>query len=107
MPDGSSQKRARYRLGALGWLQFERLVSLVLAAEAGLHDPDWRDRAHRRRTAGVDGPVVLPGIGVRLPGPVAVAVVWVPAYSDRTSCWSSRTSTRRRLRRRCARSRSE
>ena len=81
MPDGSSQKRARYRLGALGWLQFERLASLVLDAEAGLGGPEWRDRAHRRRTAWVDGPVVLPGMGVRLPGPVAVAVVWVPASS--------------------------
>ena len=29
-----------YRLDQLGWLQFERLASLVLEAEAGLPDLD-------------------------------------------------------------------
>jgi hypothetical protein len=75
--DVSSARRDPYRLDELGWLQFERLASLVLEAEAGLRDLDWHDRAYRGRTALVEEPVVLAGAGVRLPGPVAVAVVWV------------------------------
>ena len=45
MEDVSSAHRDRYRLDELGWLQFERLASLVLEAEAGLRDLDWQDRA--------------------------------------------------------------
>ena len=76
MDDGSSAHRDRYRLDELGWLQFERLASLVLEAEAGLRDLDWQDRAYRGRTAWVEARVVLAGAGFHLPGPVAVAVVW-------------------------------
>jgi hypothetical protein len=75
--DIPSAHRDRYRLDQLGWLQFERLASLVLDAEAGLRELDWQDRAYRGRTAWVEGPVVLPGTGVRMPGPVAIAVAWV------------------------------
>jgi uncharacterized protein (DUF1778 family) len=65
-----------YRLDRLGWLQFERLASLVLEAEAGLRELDWHDRAYRARTAWVDGPIALAGSGAALPGPALVAVVW-------------------------------
>ena len=90
MPDGSSLHRDRYRVDELGWLQFERLASLVLEAEAGLRDLAWRDRAHRGRTARVDGPVALAGSDVRLPGPVTVAVVWVRGSGRRVSGWVTR-----------------
>ena len=78
----------RYLLDQLGWLQFERLAALILDAEAGLRDLDWLDRAYRGRTTRVEGPIVLSGAGVRLPGPVVVAVVWIhdaPSYSSRLS----------------------
>ncbi len=66
-----------YRLDELGWLQFERLCGLVLAQEAGLTDVTWLGRADRGRVALLDERVELPGVGVRLRGPLAVAVVWV------------------------------
>jgi hypothetical protein len=75
--DGSLGHQEGYRLDRLGWLQFERLASLVLEAEAGLRDLHWQDRAYRGRVAWVEGPVVLAATGVRLPGPVAIAVAWV------------------------------
>lgn len=59
------------------WLQFERLCSLVLEREEGVTGLDWFGRADEGRVALVDGPVVLAKPRVRLPGPVAVAVVWV------------------------------
>src|SRR5581483_6048444 len=64
-------------LDELGWLQFERLCSLVLEREAGLTELDWRGRADEGRVALVDRPIELGGPRLRLPGPVAVAVVWV------------------------------
>lgn len=66
-----------YRLDQLGWLQFERLASLVLEAEAGLPDLDWQGRAYRARKAWAEQSVVLAGAGIRLSEPVAVAVVWI------------------------------
>jgi hypothetical protein len=66
-----------YRLDELGWLQFERLCGLVLAQEAGLADVTWLGRADRGRVALVDERVALPGMRVRLRGPLAVAVIWV------------------------------
>jgi hypothetical protein len=74
---GSSAYRDRYRLDELGWLQFEQLAALVLEAEAGVHGLDWQNRAYQGRTAWVENPVRIPGASVDLPGPVAVAVVWV------------------------------
>ena len=79
--DGAS----RYQVDELGWFQFERLASLVLEAETGFGDLAWRGRADRGRTARVHGAVALPGPDLRLPGPVRVAVVWVPRSSRRMS----------------------
>ena len=44
-----------YRLDELGWLQFGRLCSLVLEAEAGLSDLYWHGRGDIGRVAIVDG----------------------------------------------------
>jgi hypothetical protein len=75
MPRDSSAERDGYQLDGLGWLQFERLATLVLEAEAGLRDLDWHDRAYRARVARVERAVVLAG-GRRLAGPVVIAVAW-------------------------------
>ena len=66
-----------YRLDELGWLQFDRLCSLVLEADAGLGGLQWRGRGDIARIARVDGPVVLRDRGHRLGGPVTVAAVWI------------------------------
>ena len=86
MADATPAYGEGYRLDQLGWLQFERLVSLILEAEAGLGDLDWLDRAYRGRTTWVEGPIVLSGPGIKLPGPVVVVVAWIqdaPSYSSR------------------------
>ena len=62
-----------YRLDELGWLQFDRLCSLVLEADAGLGGLQWRGRGDIARIARVDGPLVLRDGGHRLGGPVTVA----------------------------------
>lgn len=92
MEVGSSERRGRYRLDELGWLQFERLAALVLEADAGLHDLDWRDRAYRGRVAWVEEAVAIAGAGVDVPGPVAVAVVWLrrSPHSSRLSEFAAR-----------------
>lgn len=59
-------QRGSYRLDELGWLQFERLCSLVLAQEAGLADLTWLGRADRGRAALVDADVVLAASDARL-----------------------------------------
>lgn len=66
-----------YRFDELGWLQFEGLGELVLEREAGLSQLAWIGRADKGRVALVDQRVVLGQ--VRLEGPFAAAVVWVPA----------------------------
>jgi len=66
-----------YRLDELGWLQFERLCGLVLAQEAGAVDVTWHGRADRGRVSLLDDGIVLEQAGIRLAGPLAVAVVWV------------------------------
>ena len=48
-----------YRLDELGWLQFDRLCSLVLEADAGLSDLHWHGRGDIARVAIVDGRVAL------------------------------------------------
>ena len=68
-----------YRLDELGWLQFDRLCSLALEADAGLSDLHWHGQGDIARVAIVDGPVALRERAIRLAGPVAVAVMWVPA----------------------------
>lgn len=75
-------QRGAYRLGELGWLQFERLCERVLAEEAGLADLAWLGRADRGRVASVDSRVVLNGPGVSVRGPLAVAIVWVRQSSS-------------------------
>jgi len=76
---------APYQLDALGWLQFDRLCPLVLESETGLSDMQWRDRADTGRVALVDHEVAFRDGGHRLPGPVAVAAIWVrdKAVSER------------------------
>jgi hypothetical protein len=66
-----------YRLDELGWLQFELLCTELLEREAGLGDLEWRGRADQGRVALVDADVALADQGLLLPGPVAIAVVWV------------------------------
>ncbi|HET6868859.1 MAG TPA: hypothetical protein VFH80_23305 [Solirubrobacteraceae bacterium] len=66
-----------YRLDELGWLQFERLCDMVLAEEAGVGEVTWLGRADRGRVAMVETDLVLEQAGLRLRGPLAVAVVWV------------------------------
>jgi hypothetical protein len=73
---------AAYALDALGWLQFDRLCPLVLEAETGLTELAWRGRADTGRVALVDHTVTLLGGRDRLPGPVAVAAIWVPDRGD-------------------------
>jgi hypothetical protein len=73
-----SSASSAYRLDELGWLQFERVCSLLLAADAGLVDVSWIGHADTGRVALVEGRAVLVGHGARLEGPVTVAVVWVP-----------------------------
>jgi hypothetical protein len=72
-----------YRLDELGWLQFERLSGLVLAQEAELGEVTWLGRADRGRVALLETDLVLERAGLRLQGPLAVAVVWVrPSRSE-------------------------
>ena len=68
-----------YRLDELGWLQFDRLCSLMLEAECGLTDLRWGGRGDVARVALIDGRVSLREQGIRVGGPVAVAVIWVRA----------------------------
>jgi hypothetical protein len=77
VPGRSSSPPASYRLDELGWLQFERLCALVLEAEAGLNGLGWLGHADSGRVALLDAPLIAPGHGLRLDGPVSVAVVWV------------------------------
>jgi hypothetical protein len=72
-----SQGSSSYRLDELGWLQFERVCSLLLAADAGLSELRWIGHADTGRVALVPGPIGLAAQEVRLDGPVTVAVVWV------------------------------
>jgi hypothetical protein len=72
-----------YRLDELGWLQFDRLGSLVLEAEAGLTDLRWRGRGDLGRVALIDERLSLRERGIGLGGPVAVAVVWIRASPSR------------------------
>ena len=58
-------------------MQFDRLCSLLLEAEAGLRGLRWRGRGDSARVAVVDGTVALRDRGIKLDGPVTVAVVWV------------------------------
>jgi hypothetical protein len=74
LPSASSP----YRLDELGWLQFERVCSLLLAADLGLGDLAWMGHADTGRVALVEGPVVLRSQRIRLEDPVTVAVLWVP-----------------------------
>lgn len=77
MGSSSFLPESSYRLDQLGWLQFERVCSLVLEADAGLSDLGWLGHADTGRVALVEAPVVVAGQGIRLAGPVTVAVVWV------------------------------
>lgn len=77
-----------YRLDELGWLQFERLCSLVLEHEGSLAEVEWRGHADQGRVALVDADVVINSRSARLRGPVAIAVVWAraePSLADRLS----------------------
>src|SRR5690348_9203611 len=71
-----SSTGSSYRLDELGWLQFDRLCSLLLEADAGLSDLRWRGRSDVGRVALADQQVVLASPRIRLNGPVTVAVIW-------------------------------
>jgi hypothetical protein len=77
MSRSSSGSGSPYRLDELGWLQFDRLCGLVLDAEAGVGDLDWRGQSDSVRVATVETPVVLRNPKVLLNGPVTVAVLWI------------------------------
>ncbi len=77
MTSSATPSEPAYRLDELGWLQFERVCSLLLEADAGLSDLSWLGHADTGRVAQVEAPVVLTVEGIRLQGPVTVAVVWV------------------------------
>src|SRR5689334_20022969 len=72
---------------------------MVLAEEAGVRDLTWLGRADRGRVAMVDDGVTLERAGIRLPGPLGIAVVWVRpslAPAERLThlfagCWSVRS----------------
>ena len=68
---------APYQLDALGWLQFDRLCPLVVESETGLSDLQWRGRADTGRVVLVDHDIVFRDGAHRVPGPVAVAAIWV------------------------------
>jgi hypothetical protein len=74
-----SSAPAPYRFDELGWLQFERVCSLLLLADAGVDDGRWTGHADTERVAVVDRPVSFTAAGPRLGGPVTVVVVWVAA----------------------------
>ncbi len=77
-----SSASSSYRLDELGWLQFERVCLLLVAADAGLSDLRWTGHADAERVALVGGPVVLAAHGTRLEGPVSLVVVWVPEHES-------------------------
>ncbi len=58
-------------------MQFDRLCSLVLRADAGLSDLHWRGRSDRGRVALIDQEFLLRPAADRFRGPATVAVVWV------------------------------
>jgi hypothetical protein len=68
-----------YRLDDLGWLQFERLCGLVLAADAGQADLVWEGRPDGLALARVQRPLTLDSCAARFDGPVLVAAAWVSA----------------------------
>jgi hypothetical protein len=74
-----SSAPAAYRLDELGWLQFERVCSLLLSAEAGLAGVRWTGHADAERMAVVDEPLTFAAAGLRLARPVTVIVAWVAA----------------------------
>jgi hypothetical protein len=78
MERSASAPGTSYRLDDLGWLQFERLCSLVLEADAGLTDLAWLGRADRVRVCLVEVRVAIAGMAP-LAGPVTVVVAWSPA----------------------------
>jgi hypothetical protein len=67
-----------YRLGELGWLDFERLAHHVLARDRGLADARWLGRADEGRVAVVAGGAALPEVGT-VAGPLLIVVAWSPA----------------------------
>ena len=67
-----------YRLDELGWLQFDRLCELLLRAETGLGDLDWRGGSDTWRSVTVQDPIGIRSRGSRLNGPVTVVAIWVP-----------------------------
>jgi len=81
-----------YRLDELGWLQFDRLCSLVLEVDGGLSDLHWRGRGDIARIAPVDGPVALRDRPHRLGGPVTVAGLWVRDGKQRLSEFTDRVA---------------
>jgi hypothetical protein len=74
-----SSAPASYRLDELGWLQFERVCSLLLAADAGLEHVRWTGHADADRVTVIDGSVTVAAAGLVIERPVTVVVAWVAA----------------------------
>jgi hypothetical protein len=91
---GEPPPTAPYDLDQLGWLQFERLCSLFLEAEAGLADLAWIGHADRACAASLDRPLVLPARRIRWPGPATLAVLWVRREG---SAWARHQAFAQRL----------
>src|SRR4051812_4777077 len=67
-------------LGDLGWLQFQQLCALVLAAEAGVDPAGWQGAADRERTLVSAEPLRF--AGRTLPPPVLVRCAWLRGDAD-------------------------
>jgi hypothetical protein len=66
-----------YRLGELGWLQFERLCAEILQLESGVRADHWRGHADQMRTAVIADSLKEPHTGAELPGSVLAIACWV------------------------------
>jgi hypothetical protein len=66
-----------YRLGELGWLQFERLCTEVLELESGVRADQWRGHADQTRTALIADGLKDPITGDALPGSVLAIACWM------------------------------
>ncbi len=73
-----SEALPAYRLDELGWLQFERLCSLVLEADGGEPGLIWDGGADGLALARVERPLTLRSAeGEPLEAPVLVALAWI------------------------------
>lgn len=75
IPTSDEQAHGAYRLGELGWAQFELACTEVMSLQ-GVPPESWHGRADRSRVALVPEGLDAPLERRRLPGPSLVAAVW-------------------------------